>query len=201
MIRALLLGLWLVASLLVASSLFAQQLAIVNVQAPAVNYVFDPSGTISVQDFSAKIWTSGFLQSRTFRGSARAPAKGLYVYEYRVDLQRWNGGLQPAGEITSLTIDIGPNVKLDFDGDRKLDDIFVITKGGMGSIGLVSAVRTGNAVTFTFTTPVSEGASAGKGESSFFFGIVSKHPRKTVIASVANSTGAPLSLKAWAPGY
>lgn len=196
MIRTILAGMCLVA----ATALVAQPLTIVNVQAPKVNYVFDPGGTIVVQDLSAKIWTNGFLQSRNFPGAAGAPAKGLYAYEYRIDLRN-EVGITAIPFITSLSVDIGPNVKLDFNGDKKLDDVFVITKGGMGTIGLASAVRTGNVVKFTFTSPVSAGGSPGKGESSFFFGFVSKYPRKPVIAKAPNNLGATLSLKAWAPGY
>jgi len=196
MIKNILAGLCLV----VAPALVAQPLTIVKVQAPNVNFVFNPSGTIVVQDLSSKIWTNGFLQSRSFRGAAGAPAKGLYVYEYRVDLRN-EVGITAIPFITSLTVDVGPNVKLDFNGDKKLDDVFVITKGGMGTIGIASAVRTGNVVKFTFSSPVGGGASPGKGDSSFFFGIVSKSPRKTVIAKAANNMGAALSLKAWAPGY
>jgi hypothetical protein len=183
-----------------APVLVAQPLSVVKVQAPTVNFVFNPSGTIVVQDLSSKIWTNGFLQSRNFQGAAGAPAKGLYVYEYRVDLRN-EVGIVAIPSIFSLTVDIGPNVQLDFNGDKKLDDVFVITQGGMGTIGLASAVRTGNNVKFTFVSPVSGGGSPGKGDSSFFFGIVSKYPRKTVIATAPNSMGAALSLKAWAPSH
>lgn len=183
-----------------APALVAQPLSVVKVQAPNVNFVFNPSGTIVVQDLSSKIWTNGFLQSRNFQGAAGAPAKGLYVYEYRVDLRN-EVGIVAIPSIFSLTVDIGPNVKLDFNGDKKLDDVFVVTKGGMGTIGLASAVRTGNNVKFTFASPVGGGGSPGTGQSSFFFGIVSKYPRKTVIASAPNNMGAALALKAWAPGH
>lgn len=184
--------------LLAAPLLGAQTLRVVNVQAPNVNFVFDPSGTIVVQDLSSKIWKNGFLQSRNFQGAAGAPAKGLYAYLYRVDLRN-EVGATVIPFITSLTLDVGPNVPLDFDGDRKPDDVFVITKGGMGTIGLASAVRTGNQVRFTFASPVSGGGSPGKGQSSFFFGIVSRYPRKTVLATAQNNMGAALSLRAWAP--
>ena len=196
MIRKLL----VVACFLVAPLLRAVPLRVVNVQAPNVNFVFDPSGTIVVQDLSSKIWTNGFLQSRTFRGAAGAPAKGLYVYEYRVDLRN-EVGIVAIPFITSLTIDVGPNVPLDFNGDRRLDDVFVITKGGMGTIALASAVRTGNNVKFTFASPVGGGGSPGRGESSFFFGIVSRYPRRTVMATAPNNIGAALSLEAWAPAH
>lgn len=185
---------------LAAPVLLAQPMRVVNVQAPNVNFVFNPSGTIVVQDLSAKIWTSGFLQSRNFQGAAGAPAKGLWVYEYRVDLRN-EVGILAIPSIFSVTVDIGPNVPLDFNGDKKLDDVFVITKGGMGTIGLASAVRTGNDVRLTFASPVDGGGSPGTGKSSFFFGIVSKYPRKTVLATSPNSMGPALSLKAWAPAH
>lgn len=185
---------------LAAPLLGAQPLRVVNVQAPNVNFVFNPSGTIVVQDLSSKIWTGAFLQSRNFQGATGAPAKGLYAYLYRVDLHN-EVGITAIPFITSLTVDIGPNVPLDFNGDKKLDDVFVITRGGMGTIGLASAVRTGTQVRFTFASPVSGGGSPGKGQSSFFFGIVSKYPRKTVIATAPNNMGAALSLKAWAPAH
>lgn len=185
---------------LAAPVLLAQPMRVVNVQAPNVNFVFNPSGTIVVQDLSAKIWTSGFLQSRNFQGAAGAPAKGLWVYEYRVDLRN-EVGILAIPSIFSVTVDIGPNVPLDFNGDKKLDDVFVITMGGMGTIGLASAVRTGNDVKLTFASPVDGGGSPGTGESSFFFGIVSKYPRKTVLATAPNSMGPALSLKAWAPAH
>lgn len=193
--RVIVLMLWIV-----APALFAQPLTVVNVQAPNVNFVFNPSGSIPVQDLSSPIWKSGFLQSRNFQGAAGAPAAKLYVYEYRVDLRNVVG-ITAIPFITSLTVDIGPNVKLDFNGDKKADDVFVITKGGMGTIGIASAVRSGNQVKFTFTSPVGGGSSPGKGESSFFFGIVSKYPRKTVTASAPNNLGAALALNAWAPAH
>jgi len=184
----------------IAPVLGAQPLTVVNVQAPSVNFVFNPSGSIPVQDHSSPIWKAGFLQSRNFRGAAGAPAARLYVYEYRVDLRNVTG-ITAIPFITSLTVDIGPNVKLDFNGDKKADDVFVITKGGMGTIGLSSAVRSGNQVKFTFTSPIGGGSSPGKGQSSFFFGLVSKYPRGTVTATAPNNLGAALSLKAWAPAH
>jgi hypothetical protein len=185
---------------IVAPAALAQPLSVVNVQAPNVNFVFNPSGVIPVQDLSSPIWKSGFLQSRNFQGAAGAPAATLHVYEYRIDLRNVVG-ITAIPFITSLTVDIGPNTKVDFNGDKKLDDVFVITKGGMGTIGLASAVRTGNNVKFTFTSPVGGGSSPGKGQSTFFFGIVSKYKRKTVTATAPNNLGPPLMLEAWAPAH
>src|ERR1041385_3856982 len=116
----------------VPAALFAQPLRVVNVSAPAINCVFNPSCTVTVTDNPAAIWGGGFLQSRYYRASAGSPAAGKYVYEYRVDLRNSVGTLA-VGAITSLTVNFGPDVMLDFNRDRRLDDVFVVTAGGLGN--------------------------------------------------------------------
>ena len=140
---------------------------------------------MAVEDLSAPVAASGFLQSRHYKASAR-----LYVYEYRIDLRDVAG----ANHIKSLTVEFGPNARFDFDGSGKAD-VFVTTRGNLGRVGVQSAVRQGGRVTFTFDPPV-----AG-GDSTFFFGLVSRYPRHTVPASAAGSAGPPLTLDAWAPDY
>ena len=184
----------------VAPALLAQPLSVVNVQAPNVNFVFNPSGKVTVQDLSSPILSGGFLQSRNFQGAKGAPAAGLYVYEYRIDLRNVVG-ITMIPQIYSMAVDVGPTVKLDFNGDKKLDDVFVVTKGGLGNVALKSAVRSGNTITFTFSAPVSGGAAPGKGDSSFFFGYVSKYPRRTVGVSPSSNLGANMLLQAWAPKH
>ncbi len=49
--------------LLVPAVLHAQPL---HVNAPAVNYVFSPTGVTAVMDKSSAIWGGGFLQSRYY---------------------------------------------------------------------------------------------------------------------------------------
>ena len=187
-----------VMALAFAPALFAQPLKVVTVNAPAVNYVFNPSGVVSVVDLSAPIWTSGFLQSRYYQAAAGAPAAGKYVYEYRIDLRNVVG-ITAIPYITSLTVPFGGNVKLDFNGDKMLDDVFVVTSGGLGNIGLQSAVRSGSNITFTFNPNVAGGSAPGKGDSTFFFGVVSNFPKQNVIATAPNNLGPALSLNAWAP--
>ena len=185
---------------LAAPLLPAQPLSVVNVQAPNVNFVFNPSGKVTVQDLASDIWNGGFLQSRNFQGVKGAPAAGLHVYEYRIDLRKVTG-ITFIPQIFSMTVDVGPTVKLDFNGDKKLDDVFVVTKGGLGNVKLKSAVRSGNNITFTFEGAVGGGSAPGKGDSSFFFGVVSKFPRRTVNVSPSNNAGGVLLLKAWAPNH
>jgi hypothetical protein len=188
--------------LLVAPAVVAAPLRVVNVNAPAVNHVFSPSGIVTVTDTSAAIWGGGFLQSRYYQALPGSPAAGKYVYEYRVDLRNSVGTLA-IGAITSITVNFGPNVTtLDFNGDHMADDVFVVTSGGLGSVGLASAIRSGNSITFNFAGGgVAQGGSPGRGQSSYFFGIVSTHPKHNVTVSAANTLGAPLSLAAWAPAY
>ena len=72
---------------------------------------------------------------------------GKYVYEYRVDLRN-SVGITAIGAITKIRVTFGPNVgTLDFNGDRKPDDVFVVTSGGLGNVGLASAVRAGSSIT------------------------------------------------------
>ncbi|HEV2720217.1 MAG TPA: hypothetical protein VG323_09375 [Thermoanaerobaculia bacterium] len=172
--------------LLLAPAATAQPLRVVNVSAPAIQCLFSPSCKVTVEDLSAPVAARGFLQSRHYKTSS-----GLYVYEYRVDLRDAAG----ANGIHTLTVEFGPNTRLDFDGKGKAGDVFVTTHGNLGSVGLESAVRDGNRVTFTFRPAV-----AG-GDSTFFFGLVSRYPRRTVAASAAGDGGPPLTLEAWAPHY
>src|SRR5712692_9774784 len=69
----------------------AVPLKVVNVNAPAINCVFNPTCTVTVNDTSDNVTLStggtGFFQSRTYKGAAGAPAAGLYAYEYRLDLR------------------------------------------------------------------------------------------------------------------
>ena len=179
--------------------LFAQPLRVVNVSAPAINCVFNTTCKVTVTDMSSPIWGGGFLQSRNYRAAAGSPAAGRYVYEYRVDLRNSVGALA-LGAITSITVNFGPDVMLDFNHDRRLDDVFVVTGGGLGNKGLTSAVRLGSSITFNFAGGgIAQGAGPGRGDSSYFFGLVSTKPRRTISVSASNTLGPPLSLSAWAP--
>jgi hypothetical protein len=176
-------------------------LRVVRVNAPAVNTVFDPSGSIPVEDHSAPIWTDGFLQSRNFKGVAGAPAAGMFGYEYRIDL-RQVAGILSIPFITSLAVDFGPHVNtLDFNGDGRADDVYVVTSGGLGNVDVSSASKDGNVITFNFSPPVAGGASPGRGDSTFFFGVVSAHARREITATANNNQGPPLTLSAWAPDH
>lgn len=169
-------------------------LKVVNVGAPAINCVFDPSCTVTVTDTTAPIpipaGGTNFLQSRTFAGMPGAPANGLYAYEYRIDLRN-AVGITYIPCLSTMTIEFGPVVgTLDYNGDGVTDDqVYVVTSGGLGSIGLASAEKSDNKIAFTFSEPVCAGGHPGGGQSTFFFGLVSTQPPKSVTATVRETTG------------
>ena len=178
-------------------------LKVVNVGAPAINCVFDPSCTVTVTDTTAPIpipaGGTNFLQSRTFVGMPGAPANGLYAYDYRIDLRNAIG-ITYIPCISSMTIEFGPVVStLDYDGDGVVDQVYVVTSGGLGSIGLASAEKDGNNITFNLSPSVCAGGSPGTGQSSFFFGLVSTQSPRNVTAKVRETTGSVYDVDARAP--
>jgi hypothetical protein len=181
----------------------AAPLKVVNVSAPAINCVFNTPCTITVNDMDDNVTLSaggtGTLKSRTFKGYPGSPADGLFGYEYRLDLRNAVGAENNAC-IDWMTITFGPVIStLDFDGDRKPDHVFVVTSGGLGTIGIASAVQTGNNIKFTFTAPVCEGSAPGKGAGSFVWGLVSKGPAKFVTATLHEPRGATHVVKSRSP--
>lgn len=181
-------------------------LKVVNVSAPSINCVFDPSCKVPATDTTATIPlpTAGtnFLQSRTFMGKPGAPANGLYAYEYRIDLRNALG-ITYIPCITSMTIEFGPGVKsLDYDGDGESgDQVYVVTTGGLGSIGIASAKKNNDKITFTFSSPVCAGGSPGSGQSTFFFGLASTKTPKFVKATVKETTGQVHDVQARTPQF
>jgi hypothetical protein len=199
------LTLFLLFTALAATTARAVPLSVVNVSAPPINCIFDSSCTVVVNDTTAPINLpgsgTGFLQSRTFRGLPGSPAAGLYAYLYRVDLRNAVGILN-IDCVSSVTVSFGPVVStLDFNNDgTRTDQVFVITTGGIGSVGVASADKVGNNITFNFSSPVCAGGHPGAGQSSFFWGLVSPWQPRFVFASVNHTAGGPaLSIQARAP--
>lgn len=182
----------------------AEVLGVVNVGFPAVNCVFNTTCTITVSDFVASIPVPGIagtarLQSRMFTGSAGAPAAGFHGYMYRVDLTD-AGGILNIPCVQSLRVTFGPVASFQYNGAGALDQVFVATTGGVGTIGVSSATKTGDDITFNFASPVCAGGSPGRGASSFFFGLASDRAPQAVTATVTQLGGGDLSVAARAPG-
>jgi hypothetical protein len=192
----------------------AGPLTIVNVNSPAVNCVFNPACTVVVTDSLGTFIPpgdsgTGRLQSRTYVGAPGAPAAGLTAYVYRVDMTSATAPKPNAVNcVKQLILDIGPVARLPYLTAAATHgpisaDVFVITSGGLGTIGLSSAVQAGNMVTFTFTKPVCPKplivTAAIPGETSFFFGLAAKTAPKPSIAKLVYSLGGSATTAARVP--
>lgn len=167
--------------LLVPGFAQAVPLKVVNVTAPDVNCVFNKTCKVTVTDTSATFsWPSSItanasatLQSRTFKGSANGvPGANKTAYLYRVIATK--GGSTDC--VTGLVMDFGPVSQLDYDKSGAPSDVFVITKGGLGSSGIQSADMNGNTITFKFTQGICNTVT----QSSFFFGLAADTAPKSV---------------------
>jgi hypothetical protein len=181
----------------------AGPLTVVQVAAPGVNCVFDASCTITVSDTSSAIplgFAAGspFLQSRTFTGAVGTPAAGLTGYEYRLDLRSASGAVEC---LLGLIVDFGPVTLLPYKAGSTAH-VYVVTQGGLGTVGIKSAEQDGNVITFEFSKPMCVSNAPGGGESTFFFGLASSKPPHPITAGMYGQGNPPfLSLDARAPNF
>jgi hypothetical protein len=174
----------------------SEALNVVNVNAPAINCVFNPACKVTVTDSIGDIplpgtTAKGRLQSRTYAAARGAPAAGKTAYVYRVNLSN-AAGVAPRACVASLWVFTGYPAPQQYNGAGPLDHVFVVTSGGLGSIGVASAVQEGEGTKFTFTRPVCSGSRGRPGDSSFFFGVASSYPPVSRTAYVhTKSGGAP----------
>jgi hypothetical protein len=199
MTRLYLIMLAIAASTMVAAPARAA-LNVVNTSAPAVNYVFSTDGTVTVTDLSSPLLNGGFLQSRIFQGEAGSPAAGKWVYEYRLDLRCAMGALNPPSA-TSVSLATGPILSYDYNFDANATDhVFVVTAGGLGTIGLSWANWFAGYSGFNFSAPVWGSTNGCNGDSSYFWGYTSQYPPQVVTATVATN-GGNVMVNAYAPKY
>jgi hypothetical protein len=177
---------------LLAGRLGAQPLTVVEVSAPAINCVFNPSCTITVSDTTGNILLptvapgTAWLQSRTYPGQPGTPAAGLTGYEYRISMTQASG---QADCITGFTVNFGPHKPLPYSGNTP-SDVFVITGGGLGTIALKSATRFGDVIEFVLKTPLCLNGAADIKNTTFFIGLAAAAAPMHVNAEVA-VTGFP----------
>jgi hypothetical protein len=175
-----------VAALALASDAHAQLLKVVEVNAPKVNCVFQTDCNIPVTDTISKInlpllAVSGtaWLQSRTFAGEAGAPGAGTTGYEYRLSMTEASG----AGCILGFNVNFGPHKPLPY-ATNDLADVYVVTSGGLGTIGLKSAERSGDVISFTLASPLCADGPPDVKKTTFFFGLAATAPPMHVNGSV-----------------
>src|SRR5262245_52450293 len=183
----------------------AQPLTVVEVTAPAVNCVFHPACTITVSDSVGFIPLpylaaprTAFLQSRTFSGAAGTPAAGKAGHMYRISLTQAAGSADCLG---GLVLNFGPALKLPY-APGKLADVFVITSGGLGSIGLKSAERLGAVDVCERAKMLRLDAGPHLANPTFFFGPAADTPPMATAAQIFGSGNPPLySVDARVPSH
>lgn len=148
--------------------------AIVNVEAPAISCVFNTTCTVMVRDSIGDFTPPGdsgvaHLQSRTFNGEPETAAAGDLAFEYRVNLSDVQSAVSQPNCVTRIAFDFGKPEPLPYNGVAAgLFDVFVVTRGGLGSVDLATETRKGRTITLAFSQPVCPGAT------SYFFGLTSR---------------------------
>jgi len=182
------------ATLLASTPAPAGPLNVVTVAAPGVNCVFSTNCTITVTDSVGQLPLGGlntpntaWLQSRTFTGAAGTPGAGKTGYEYRLDMTQASGSLECIG---GIVINFGPVSQLPFKNNAPAD-VYVITAGGLGTIGIASAVQDGDVITFAFNKLVCAAMPASAANTTFFFGLASVHPPAPTSAGIFGTGNPP----------
>lgn len=181
--------------------------ASVEVRAPDINRIFDPTGVLVViEDLAPPIQLAGttgegFLQSRlTPPGVAGTIGAGKFPYEYRVDMTSVSGPL-PASAVRTLSLDFGPITPLNYNGAGP-SDVFVITQGALGNVRPASITQWKNRLTIDFGIPgVAAGSNPDEGRTSFFMGISSDHPPRDTTAQITDGAGNVYTIAAKAPAF
>lgn len=182
----------------------AQLLKIVEVGAPAINCVFQTDCNIPVSDTTGNILFptldpgTAWLQSRTFAGEAGAPGVGTTGYEYRISLTQASGTSEC---IIAFNLNFGPHKQLPYKNNQ-LADVYVVTSGGLGTIGLKSAEKFGDVIQFSLTSPLCANGPANIKNTTFFIGLAAPAAPMHVNATmVATGTPAFFSVDARVPTH
>ena len=166
----------------------AAPLTVVNVGAPAINCVFNPTCTVTVTDSIGNFMLpgdtgNGRLQSRTFHGAPGAPAASLTGYDYRVDMTMMKA-VTAQNCVVTLRLNFGLVATLNYKPGVP-SQLYVVTSGGLGSVGVSSADLTASGIlTVHFTS-----GGVCPGATSYFFGLASKDAPMNSVASLGPSLG------------
>jgi hypothetical protein len=175
----------------------AAPLTIDEVGAPAVNCVFNTSCIITVNDTVGNFTLTGDsgtgrLQSRAYVGSPGAPANGKNGYDYRIDMTAMHGATAESC-VNFMKVNFGTPLTFNYKPGAPAQ-VFVVTSGGLGSVGPSSATQTGTYITFQFATPVCPG------QTSYFFGLAANNaPAPTSIELKTTVVGPPVMVPGRAP--
>ena len=180
--------------MLATSAASAQLLKIVEVGAPAINCVFQTDCNIPVSDTSGNILFptlatgTAWLQSRTFAGEAGAPGAGTTGYEYRISLTQAAGTSEC---IIGFNLNFGAHKQLPYKNNQ-LADVYVITAGGLGTIGLKSAEKFGDVIVFELSGPLCADGPADIKRTTYFIGLAATAAPMHVNAQIVVTGDPPL---------
>src|SRR5215207_2258453 len=110
---------------------------------------------------------TAWLQSRSFTAEPGTPGAGKTGYLYRISMTEASGAAECIG---GLVLDFGPVAKLPYQ-TGVMADVFVITTGGLGTIGIKSATKTGNVIEFELAQGLCLSGGADIKNTTFFFGL------------------------------
>jgi hypothetical protein len=183
----------------------AGKLNVVEVAAPAVNCVFSANCTITVTDSVGQLPlanlnkpNTAWLQSRTFTAAAGTPGAGKTGYEYRLDMTQASGSLECIG---GIVVNFGPVSQLPYKNNQPAD-VYVITQGGLGTIGLGTVEQDGDVITFNFAKFMCATEQANAANTTFFFGLASINLPAAISAGVFAIGNPPyFSIPARAPKH
>jgi hypothetical protein len=130
---------------------------------------------------------TAWLQSRTFTGMPGTPGAGKTGYEYRLDMTQASGALQC---VAGIVVNFGPVTQLPFKNNMPAD-VYVITQGGLGTIGIASAEQDGDVITFNFSKFICPSEPANAANTTFFFGLASANPPAPIVAGVFVTASPP----------
>lgn len=164
-------------ALAVAGAGSAAPLRVVEVDGSTVTCVFNATCLVTVTDttgiYPPKPGYSGKpkLISRTFVGAPGSQAEGLTAYLYRVDFTRAHAETD-VNCAENIKVKMPGLTRLKYDGETRAD-VFVISTGGVGDVGISSADKVGSTVTLTFTSEVCPVGGFTGNLSSFYIGMAS----------------------------
>jgi hypothetical protein len=193
------------ATLLASTPAPAGPLKVDTVAAPGVNCVFAANCTITVTDSVGQLPlanlntpNTAWLQSRTFTGAAGTPGAGKTGYEYRLDMTQASGSLEC---INGIVVNFGPITQLPYKNNVP-SDVYVITQGGLGTIGLGDVEKDGDVITFNFAKSICATEQVNAALTTFFFGLASVNPPVATSAGVFGTGNPPYySIPARAPKH
>lgn len=161
-----------------------------------------PTDTSGAIPLPPPITGSGALLTRTYVGGAGSSGANIPVYEYRLDMTQAVNTTADAFCITDVAIDFGPQSPIPYNGPGPWTsryDMYVVTSGGSGSIGIYYATISGNTIDFVFNQPVCAGSTPGTGQASLPFGLASPYAPRAITAAVVwpgNFQGLPTPARA-----